>query len=62
MTWVDGVIVLIVAIILGSVIYKMIKTKDNPCERCAYAKHCTDGCSIVPKKRMSKKNEAKKKT
>ncbi len=38
MTWIDGLILLVVAIIFILVIRGMRKNKDKPCATCAYAK------------------------
>ena len=49
MTLTDGIIVLVVGLILGLIIYRMIKQRNSPCESCAYLKHCASGCSIDKK-------------
>jgi len=49
MTLADIIILTITATILFLIIYKMVKHKDEDiCQRCAYAKNCTDDCK--PKK------------
>jgi radical SAM protein with 4Fe4S-binding SPASM domain len=54
MTCADIVILVIVSAIVISVLYARFKAKDSPCKGCAYAKHCTDGCSIVSNKKDRK--------
>jgi len=50
MSLADGIILLIVLVIVISIIYRMIKKKDESiCANCAYAKGCNDDCS--PKKK-----------
>lgn len=38
MTWIDGIIILVVLAIFIVVIRSMRKNKDKPCATCAYAK------------------------
>lgn len=50
MSLADGIILLIVLVIVISIIYRMIKKKDESiCANCAYAKGCNEDCS--PKKK-----------
>lgn len=55
MTFADIVILILVVFIVSGVIYSRFKAKDSPCKGCAYARHCTDGCSIVPHKKKDRK-------
>ena len=50
MTVADLIIVGVVALVVGLMIYRMVRSKDRGiCEKCAYAKSCDDFC--IPKKK-----------
>ncbi|MFP4178125.1 MAG: hypothetical protein ACLFTZ_05105 [Acholeplasmataceae bacterium] len=54
MTFADIVILIVVGVIVIGILYARFKAKDSPCKGCAYAEHCTDGCSIVVNKKDRK--------
>jgi hypothetical protein len=53
MTFADIVILIVTITIVGFIIYRMIKHKDDhACSKCAYAKNCVDD-SLTNKKTIS---------
>lgn len=44
MTFADGVIVFILAVLVGLVLYILIKNRNQNCAGCAYAKNCETYC------------------
>jgi hypothetical protein len=46
MTFVDGVILVVVIVFLGLVVRTRFKKRKNPCAGCAFAKQCDAGCVL----------------
>lgn len=44
MSLADGIIVLILAVLVGLVIYVLIRNRNLNCAGCAYAKNCETYC------------------
>lgn len=43
MTFTDGIILLFVIVVVGLIIFNMVRKKDEGvCSKCSYAKSCTD--------------------
>jgi hypothetical protein len=54
MTLADMIIVFVTALIVGLIIFNMMRHKgQNICDKCAYAKNCSDDC-FPNKKTISK--------
>ncbi|MCF7932434.1 MAG: FeoB-associated Cys-rich membrane protein [Acholeplasmataceae bacterium] len=57
MTFIDGVILVVVGVFLGFVLRSRFKKRKNPCAGCAFAKQCDAGCVLPDEKGPKEANK-----